>query len=160
MPLFDKWVVVLTGPRLIEELRKVPEDELSFDHAMRDVCWKFLFCSVTLRFNTRFHSFFKSNIHLASTPKNIPITSKSLATISLETFKRSFLMFTTRSLTHSAPSYHQPKMASFTTFSVRLFLRSFCAGWAKVRIYPEIMKAMCRVSNRLFVGLPLCKWFA
>jgi hypothetical protein len=37
VPLIDRWVVVLTGPRLIEELRKVPEDELSFDHAMRDV---------------------------------------------------------------------------------------------------------------------------
>jgi hypothetical protein len=47
-----------------------------------------------------------------------------------------------------------------STFSIRLFLRAFCAGWTKVRIYPEIMKAMCRVSNRLFVGLPLCEWFA
>ena len=34
----DRWMVVLTGPKLVEELRKIPDDKLSFDHAMRDVC--------------------------------------------------------------------------------------------------------------------------
>ena len=33
----NRWVVVITGPRLLEELRKIPDERLSFDHAMRDV---------------------------------------------------------------------------------------------------------------------------
>lgn len=33
----DRWMVILTGPKLVEELRKIPDDKLSFDHAMRDV---------------------------------------------------------------------------------------------------------------------------
>lgn len=36
--MMDRWMVVLTGPELVEELRKIPDDKLSFDHAMRDVC--------------------------------------------------------------------------------------------------------------------------
>ncbi|KAI9461746.1 cytochrome P450 [Boletus coccyginus] len=37
VPMMDRWMVVLTGPELVEELRKIPDDKLSFDHAMRDV---------------------------------------------------------------------------------------------------------------------------
>jgi len=36
--MVNRWVVVITGPRLLEELRKIPDERLSFDHAMRDVC--------------------------------------------------------------------------------------------------------------------------
>jgi len=45
VPLIDRWLVVLTGPRLVEELRTIPEEDLSFDHAVRDVSRKF-FCVV------------------------------------------------------------------------------------------------------------------
>lgn len=45
VPLIDRWLVVLTGPRLVEELRTIPEEDLSFDHAVRDVSPKF-FCVV------------------------------------------------------------------------------------------------------------------
>jgi hypothetical protein len=38
----DKWVVVVCSPKLIDELRKAPDDELSFDGAVVDVCSLFL----------------------------------------------------------------------------------------------------------------------
>ncbi|KIM67603.1 hypothetical protein SCLCIDRAFT_1111427 [Scleroderma citrinum Foug A] len=38
VPMMNRWVVVITGPRLLEELRKIPDERLSFDHAIRDVC--------------------------------------------------------------------------------------------------------------------------
>ncbi|KAL4070778.1 cytochrome P450 [Scleroderma citrinum] len=37
VPMMNRWVVVITGPRLLEELRKIPDERLSFDHAMRDL---------------------------------------------------------------------------------------------------------------------------
>ncbi|KIM70390.1 hypothetical protein SCLCIDRAFT_527554 [Scleroderma citrinum Foug A] len=37
VPTMNRWVVVITGPRLLEELRKIPDERLSFDHAMRDL---------------------------------------------------------------------------------------------------------------------------
>ncbi|KAG2159653.1 cytochrome P450 [Suillus bovinus] len=120
VPLFDKWVVVLTGPRLIEELRKVPEDELSFDHAMRDLLQvKYTF-----------------GIDAQEYPYHIQVTRNHLS----------------RNLQALFPDVYDEINHAFRTI-----IPLDQNGWTKVRIYPEIMKAMCRVSNRLFVGLPLCR---
>ena len=35
--LFDKWLVVISGRKLIEDLRKRPDDEVSFTEAIEDV---------------------------------------------------------------------------------------------------------------------------
>jgi hypothetical protein len=35
----DKWMVVVSDPVLIDELRKAPQDELAFDDAVIDVCF-------------------------------------------------------------------------------------------------------------------------
>ncbi|KAG2085392.1 cytochrome P450 [Suillus discolor] len=120
VPLFDKWVVVLTGPRLIEELRKVPEDELSFDHAIRDLLQvKYTF-----------------GVDVQEYPYHIQVTRNHLS----------------RNLQALFPDVYDEINHVFSTI-----IPLDKNGWAKVRIYPEIMKAMCRVSNRLFVGLPLCR---
>jgi hypothetical protein len=37
----EKWVVVLCSPALVDELRKAPENELSFDSAINEVRFSF-----------------------------------------------------------------------------------------------------------------------
>lgn len=157
VPLIDKWVVVLTGPRLVEELRKVPEEDLSFDHAVRDVSSEF-FCVPSNVYGWHItQSFFRSSIRLASTSKNIPIMSKLFAIISPETSKGFFLMFMMKSPTPSAPLFRRIKVARFITSPWGNSYIPFRLGWAKVCVHQEITKAMCRISNRIFVGLPLCE---
>ncbi|KAG2154646.1 cytochrome P450 [Suillus clintonianus] len=120
VPLIDRWVVVLTGPRLIEELRKVPEDELSFDHAMRDLLQvKYTF-----------------GIDAQEYPYHVQVTRNHLS-------RNLQVLF--------------PDVCGEINHAFDAIMPSDQDGWAKVRIYPEIMKAMCRVSNRIFVGLPLCR---
>ncbi|KAG1757776.1 cytochrome P450 [Suillus lakei] len=120
VPLINRWVVVLTGPRLIEELRKVPEHELSFDHAMRDLLQvKYTF-----------------GVDAQEYPYHIQVTRNHLS----------------RNLQALFPNVYDEINHAFSAI-----ISLDQDGWAKVRIYPEIMKAMCRVSNRLFVGLPLCR---
>ncbi|KAG1749804.1 cytochrome P450 [Suillus paluster] len=120
VPLIDRWVVVLTGPRLIEELRKVPEDELSFDHAMRDLLQvKYTF-----------------GIDAQEYPYHVHVTRNHLS----------------RNLQVLFPDVYDE-----ITHVFRTIMPSDQGGWAKVRLYPEIVKAMCRVSNRIFVGLPLSR---
>lgn len=34
----DRWLVIVTSPELIEELRKLPEDAVNFMQAAADVC--------------------------------------------------------------------------------------------------------------------------
>ena len=35
--LYDRWLVVISGRKLIEDLRKRPDDEVSFTEAIEDV---------------------------------------------------------------------------------------------------------------------------
>lgn len=120
VPLIDRWVVVLTGPRLIEELRKVPKDELSFDHAMRDLLQvKYTF-----------------GVDAQEYPYHTQVTRNHLS----RNFQALF-----------------PDVYDEINHTFGAIIPLDQDGWANVRIYPEITKAMCRVSNRIFVGLPLCR---
>lgn len=33
----DQWLVLVTGPQLVEEIRKFSDDQVSFDHALEAV---------------------------------------------------------------------------------------------------------------------------
>lgn len=37
VPMIDRWMVVVSGPRFVDELCKIPDEKLSFDHAMQDI---------------------------------------------------------------------------------------------------------------------------
>ena len=39
VPMLDGWLVVFTGPKLIDELRKSPDDELSSVEGTAEVCF-------------------------------------------------------------------------------------------------------------------------
>lgn len=47
IPLTDRWLVVVSGPKLVEELRKLPDDKMSFLDAIADVCPFFYYYLVT-----------------------------------------------------------------------------------------------------------------
>ena len=40
VPLLTRWTVIVTGPKFIEELRKAPDEQLSFEDAIDEVCLK------------------------------------------------------------------------------------------------------------------------
>ncbi|KAJ8586523.1 cytochrome P450 [Rhizopogon salebrosus TDB-379] len=119
VPLIDKWVVVLTGPRLVEELRKVPEEDLSFDHAVRDL----LQVKYTFGFDVQEY------------PYHVQVIRNHLS----------------RNLEGLFPDVYDEIAHAFSA------IIPSDQGWAKVCVHQEITKAMCRISNRIFVGLPLCR---
>ncbi|KAH0838159.1 cytochrome P450 [Lanmaoa asiatica] len=120
VPMMDRWVVVLTGPELVEELRKIPDDKLSFDHAMRDI----LQVKYTFGLEAQTH------------PYHVTVIQGQLK----------------RKLGSLFPDiYHE----ICQTFNEILPPSGF--GWVNVQAYSAVMKATCRTSNRVFVGLPICK---
>jgi hypothetical protein len=140
-------------------LRKVPEDELSFDHAMRDVRWKFfwfynveIWSTVSQLLQVKYTFGIDAQeypYHTQVTRNHLSRNLQALFPVVYEEIHHAFSVIT--------PLDQDGKFRHLLREDILTF---FCAGWTKVRIYPEIMKAMCRVSNRLFVGLPLCEWFA
>jgi len=40
VPNLNRWLVIVSGPKLVEELRKAPQDQLSFTEAVNEVSCK------------------------------------------------------------------------------------------------------------------------
>ncbi|KAH7930529.1 cytochrome P450 [Leucogyrophana mollusca] len=120
VPMLDRWLVVMTGPQLVDALRKVPDEELSFDHAMQDL----LQVKYTFGFEAQ------------DNPYHVLVIRNQLK----------------RNLADLFPEVVDEIEQSFVDNIPN------CGNeWVGVQAYSAIMDATCRVSNRLFVGLPLCR---
>ncbi|KAF9237109.1 cytochrome P450 [Melanogaster broomeanus] len=115
-----RWMVVVNGRKYLEELRKSPDDELSFMEATNE----------TLRTEyTLGH-----DIH--HDPYHIPIIRSQL----------------TRNLGILYPEINDELV---TAFEETLDLKG--DEWKSVPALHTVQKVVCRTSNRIFVGLPLCR---
>ncbi|KAH7926847.1 cytochrome P450 [Leucogyrophana mollusca] len=115
-----RWQVIVSGPKLLEELRKSPDDELSFLEATND--------SLKVEY-TLGH-----DIH--HNPYHIPIIRSQL----------------TRNLAALFPDIRDEIV---TAFEETLQLKD--NEWKNVPALDAVMQIVCRTSNRIFVGLPLCR---
>ncbi|KAG8219655.1 cytochrome P450 [Butyriboletus roseoflavus] len=120
VPMMDRWVVVLTGPELVEELRKIPDDKLSFDHAMRDI----LQVKYTFGLEAQTH------------PYHVTVVQGQLK----------------RKLGNLFPDIHHEICQTFDEI-----VPPGEFDWVNVSAYSAVLKATCRTSNRVFVGLPICQ---
>lgn len=75
---YDRWHVVVSGPTMTEELRKAPDNVLSTNDAISEVCAiKYHYGNV---YNSLYHvSTYKFNIQSARTCKTTAITYLSYA---------------------------------------------------------------------------------
>ncbi|KAI9571035.1 cytochrome P450 [Boletus coccyginus] len=115
-----RWIVVLGGRQHIDELRKAPDDVLSFLDAASD--------SVQIKYTM--------GPELLQNMYHVEIIRSHL----------------TRSLSSLYPEIRNEVSIAFDEV---LDLRD--GEWKSVRALSAIQKVVCRTSNRLFVGLPLCR---
>ncbi|KAH8092525.1 cytochrome P450 [Cristinia sonorae] len=119
VPELFRWMIIVTGPQLIEELRKAPDDQLSFDEAVSDSL------QVDYTLGPTIHT---NGYH-------IPIIRTTL----------------TRNLGALFPDVRDELATAFTDIIPPT------DEWTKVPALSTIMKVVCRTTNRIFVGLPLCR---
>ncbi|KAG6816479.1 hypothetical protein H0H93_008055, partial [Arthromyces matolae] len=119
VPGISKWTVIISGRQLVDELRKAPDDVISFTEAAAD--------SVQTVYTMG------PEVHLDQ--YHVDVVKSSL----------------TRSLVERFPDVQDEIGAAFTEYLPPT------EGWASVLALPTIMKIVSRSSNRLFVGLPLCR---
>lgn len=120
VPNFNRWIVIVTGTKYIDEMRKVPEDIFSFIEAEDELL------------QTRY-----------TLGPNIHANQYHLSLI------RSQL---TRNLPAVFPSLHNEIRAAFND-AVPLHGHE----WSKFRVMEKLMPIVCRASNRIFIGVPLCR---
>ncbi|KAF5365276.1 hypothetical protein D9758_005351 [Tetrapyrgos nigripes] len=115
----DGWVVIITGPDMINDFRKAPDDYLSFEEAITDT----IQTDYTLGKETRIN-----NYHLG-------VVRTSL----------------TRNISHR---FADVRDEIVNAFSEEIPVKD---DWAAVPALSTVMRIICRTTNRLFVGLPLCR---
>nr|BAK09398.1 cytochrome P450 [Postia placenta] len=116
------WHVYVSGPRLTEELRRAPEDQLSCSEAIND--------SLQVEYTL------SPGIHHDS--YHIRIVRTQL----------------TRNL---GALFSQLRDEIVTAFADQVPLKGDGAEWVPVKGMDAVMEIVVRTSNRVFIGLPLCR---
>ena len=168
-------MVIVNGPQMLDEVRKRPDEELSFIESTEDVSRTIPTRPITdfdlaaARLGCARRSSCKSGTSSDASPTTTRITSTSSGTSSRGRFPRSSRTWSTRSGLRS-PSIFRP------TGTVRALRVSYFgqgssltegsnvqhAGtieWTTVDVIKTMQKIVARLSNRVFVGLPTCQSF-
>ncbi|KAF5335055.1 hypothetical protein D9758_016332 [Tetrapyrgos nigripes] len=113
------WMVIATGPELVNDIRKASDEYLSFDEALNE----FLQIDYTLGKPHREHLYHVNVVRNA----------------------------VTRNL---SARYSDVRDEIIAAFSEEIPVTD---DWTSINAYDTILRIVCRTSNRLFVGLPLCR---
>ncbi|KAG5715861.1 Ent-kaurene oxidase, partial [Termitomyces sp. T112] len=119
IPDVSKWIVVVSGRQMVDELRKAPDDYINFREAAVEMIQTLYTMGPEVRYD---------NYH-------VEVVKSSL----------------TRSLVERFPDVQNEIAAAFEEYIPAT------EDWTSVPALPTIMKIVSRSSNRLFVGLPLCR---
>ncbi|KAG5651807.1 hypothetical protein H0H81_007330 [Sphagnurus paluster] len=118
-PGISGWTVVISDDKLVEELRKATDDQVSAAEAINDQF------QVIHTISPEFHH----------DPYHNAIVRSTL----------------TRNIGECFPEVQDELVSAFSDYIPAT------ETWTNVVALPTIMKIVCRMSNRLFVGLPLCR---
>ncbi|KAF9478579.1 cytochrome P450 [Pholiota conissans] len=118
-PDITEWIVVVSDPQSIDELRKAPENVLSS----------------MIAFDQSLQVKYTMGERVSKNPYHIPIVRAQL----------------TRALPQLVPEVQDELEDAFKQFIPPT------DDWTSVKVVDTIMKVVGRASNRVFVGLPLCR---
>ncbi|ESK85449.1 cytochrome p450 [Moniliophthora roreri MCA 2997] len=119
IPMYDYWQVIVTSPQLLDELRKAPDDVLSFPDATNA--------------SLQIEHTFGPEIHYD--PYHTTVIKGAL----------------TRNIGNKFPEVRDEIAEAFSD-EVPL-----TDDWSSHVLMGKVMRVVARATNRLFVGLPLCR---
>ncbi|KAH9897770.1 cytochrome P450 [Cubamyces lactineus] len=120
VPLLEEWVLVVSGSKMVEELRKRPDDELSFSEGVED--------SMQIRYTFGPES--------NDDPYHVDVIKEKL--------------------TRSVPAI-LPDVIDELTLAVPQHIPAKSDEWLEIQVMPTMQQIVARASNRVFVGLPVCR---
>ncbi|KAL0579192.1 hypothetical protein V5O48_002814 [Marasmius crinis-equi] len=119
VPLLDHWLVVVCGPKMVEDVRKATDEQLSSAEAFAEMLQTDITMGKSLRADP-----YQIGVILNALTKNIPARFADV---------------------------HDEMKTAFNNF--------IPPGdeWVKVPVLKTVLNIVCRTTNRMFVGLPLCR---
>ncbi|KAK7460913.1 hypothetical protein VKT23_008841 [Stygiomarasmius scandens] len=115
----DQWAVVITGPDMINDLKKAHDDYLSFDEAIKDS----IQADYTVGKATMLNNYHMDVVRTTLT-RNIAVRFSDIRDEIITAFSEEI------------PVSHE---------------------WTALPALATVMRVVCRTTNRLLVGLPLCR---
>ncbi|KAK0187862.1 cytochrome P450 [Armillaria mellea] len=135
VPLIDRWIVVVSGDRQINDMRNALPHQLSFMEEIENL----LQTTYTLG----------RSIHLD--PYHIDVVRSALTRNIAACFPD---VRDEIGISFREEIYETEGMSSaFYIYALPLIF----SGWTKVNAYSTILQIVCRATSRMFVGLPLCR---
>ncbi|KAI0828877.1 cytochrome P450 [Trametes gibbosa] len=120
VPLLEGWMLVVSGPKMIDELRRRPDHELSFLENVAD--------SMQIRYTL--------GPDTEDDPYHVDLIKEKL--------------------TRSVPAI-LPDVIDELTLAVPQHIPAKTDGWLEVPVMRTMQQIIARASNRVFVGLPVCR---
>ncbi|KAJ3478574.1 hypothetical protein NLI96_g9659 [Meripilus lineatus] len=119
LPQLFRWHVIVTAPKLVDEIRRAGDDELNFLDAAID----------------GLQTDYTMGTAISNNPYHVPIIRSQL----------------TRNLSTLFSDIRDELSTAFKDFIPPT------DEWTKVTALPTVMQIVCRTSNRIFVGQPVCR---
>ncbi|KIM88557.1 hypothetical protein PILCRDRAFT_769584 [Piloderma croceum F 1598] len=141
LPRFKRWLVVVSSHKLVEELRKAGDDELSLTAAVAEVRKHWHSIGRESNENQDLAADYTLGRNSHTNPYHVSVLRNQL----------------NRNLAVLFPQTHDEIVRAFDE-TIPL-----TGDWTKVCAYDAASQIVCRVANRMFVGAPLCKdpdWLA
>ncbi|KAK7058652.1 hypothetical protein VNI00_002288 [Paramarasmius palmivorus] len=130
VPLLDQWAVLVSGPDMINDLRRATDDQMSSSVALE----KFL----------HMHRVFGKSFH--DDPYHLGVIQTTL----------------TRSIGSKTTEVYEEIVAAFNDL-IPPTKDNLSTDWIQATALDKVLDIVVRASNRLYVGLPLCRnpeWMA
>ncbi|KAI1789139.1 cytochrome P450 [Ganoderma leucocontextum] len=121
IPLLDRWMVIVSGPKMVEDIRRRPEDELSF--------------TATVETLLQYRYTVSQKMH--DDPYHVAIVKEKLQNRMLPAI--------------------MPDLIDEVGTTVQKYFPAEGNEWVSVDVLSSALKIVARTSNRVFVGLPVCR---
>jgi hypothetical protein len=173
VPKLDRWLVIVSGPEAVEELRHAPENVISIKEAAAEVCLHIITRNQLTNGHFRFSLQITrlDQIYLIVNGSDTANSPSAVANLLADPYHLPVIRNQlTKSLGTVFPDLRDEVVQAFDSviprtdglYCTRIFLGyllTFAAtitGWTKFSASSHVSQIVCRVTNRLFVGLPLC----
>ncbi|KAK7451288.1 hypothetical protein VKT23_012628 [Stygiomarasmius scandens] len=135
----DQWIVIVTGDNMINDIRKASDDKMSFDFATREVSLSTNYPLPVKRQQADFTQSFQQDYTMGKTVCLHPYHANIVRTTLTKNISTRF-------------SDVQDEIA--TAFDDEI---PPSADWEPYPTMNTVMRIISRTTNRLFVGLPVCR---